>query len=148
MEFAKDLPLILYAISRGIPFEYTNIDISLLKSIPYLCECGILTQTDSNPKVDIPIIMPEEYSEIESICSSVMCEMIEFLYLNFKTLFPKIKFNIPNHLEERIAKFRKYYCYAIPMAFIKESARLGDLGIQNDVPPMVLVVDDQNKGLR
>ena len=144
----KDLPLILYAISRGIPFEYTNIDISLLKSIPYLCECGILTQTDSNPKVDIPIIMPEEYSEIESICSSVMCEMIEFLYLNFKTLFPKIKFNIPKHLEERIAKFRKYYCYAIPMAFIKESARLGDLGIQNDVPPMVLVVDDQNKGLR
>ncbi len=142
------LPLILYVLLCGIPFETTSIDISLLKSIPYLCECGILSQTNGNPQVDIPIITMEEYKEIESFRISVMYEMAELLYPKFISLFPKIKFNIPRHLEARVAKFRRYYCYAIPMTFMEESKRLGDLDIQNAAPPMVLVVDDQNRGLR
>ena len=59
-----------------------------------------------------------------------------------REVFPKFKIKIPKHLEGRVAEFRQYSCYAIPMAFIKKASALGDFDDRDSTPPMVFVVDD------
>ena len=65
-----------------------------------------------------------------------------------KMIFPQLKIDIPKHLEGRVAEFRKYYCYVITMAFIKSAAEKMDIDFIKATPPMVFVVDDENKNIR
>jgi len=48
----------------------------------------------------------------------------------------------------RAAEFRKYSCYAIPMVFMKKAIECCDFNSKDATPPMVFVVDDQNKNTR
>lgn len=47
-----------------------------------------------------------------------------------------------------IAEFRQYSCYAIPMAFMKKAIESGDFDAKEATPPMVFVVDNENKNIR
>jgi len=55
---------------------------------------------------------------------------------------PEMKINIPKHLEGRVAEFRKYSCYAFPVAVIKEAMEKGDFYTENCTPPMVMVIEE------
>ena len=74
--------------------------------------------------------------------------MADRLEPSLRKIFPSLKIDIPKHLEGRIAVFRQYSCYAIPMAFMKKAIERGDFDASDATPPMVFVVDDQNKSIR
>lgn len=143
-----DLTKLLYIISRGIPFESTGLDVMLCESIPYLIECGILGDHDGTPFVNLPILTPDEYRTLDKIRMEYMYIMADLIEPWLREIFPQLKINIPDHLVGRIAEFRQYSCYAIPMAFIKKAIAQGDFDDENATPPMVFVIDDQNKNLR
>ena len=52
--------------------------------------------------------------------------------------------DIPEHLEGRIAEFRKYVFYAFPMAIVKRAISDEDfiLDSQQKAIPMVLVIEE------
>lgn len=163
---------LLYLLLRGIPFEAAGFDLLYLENVPHLTECGILaadrnrggadnpgsqadnpgSQADNpdprtdNPglRPDIPILRPEEYHLLQGICLQQMGILADFLEPKLRELLPRLKIEIPEHLKGRVAEFRQYSCYAIPMAFVKCAMREGDLEFLRSTPPMVLVVDDDN----
>ena len=73
-----------------------------------------------------------------------MHKMANMLDPWLREVFPLLRINIPKHLVGRVAEFRQYSCYAIPMAFIKKAVEQKDFEIQKATPPMVFVLDDQN----
>ena len=94
------------------------------------------------------MLCPKEYDELEKICIDSMRRFAHLLEPKLRLIFPKLKIEIPKHLEGRVAEFRQYSCYAIPMAFIKRAAESGDLAFVKSTPPMVFVVDDVNQNIR
>ena len=77
-----------------------------------------------------------------------MYKMADGIVEQLKAILPQLKINVPKHLEGRIAEFRKYYGYVITMAFIKSATEKKDIDFTEATPPMVFVVDDENKNIR
>ena len=50
---------------------------------------------------------------------------------------------IPRHLKGRVAEFRTYTCYALPMAIIKKAIDKGGFlkNVDHPTPPMILVIE-------
>lgn len=143
-----ELAKLLYIISREIPFESTGFNLMFLEDIPHLGECGILSSENGKPFVNVPMLTPEEYTALDRIRIEHIQTMADMFEPWLREIFPKLKIRIPKHLEGRIAEFRKYSCYAIPMAFIKKAIQSGDFNNENATPPMVFVVDDMNRSIR
>lgn len=139
-----ELAKMLYIISREIPFENTGFNVMYCRDIPHLIECGVLSEKDGKPSVAIPCVSSEEYKALDALRIKIMGETADKMVSELKKMFPKLKIDIPKHLEGRIAEFRRYYCYVITMAFIKSAAEKGDVDFTQNVPPMVFVVDDEN----
>ena len=119
-----------------------------LEDIPHLTECGILGINDGKPFVDLPILTPDEYTLLDKTRIEYMHKMANMLEPWLREVFPLLRIDIPKHLVGRVAEFRQYSCYAIPMAFIKKAITLGDFYDKDATPPMVFVVDDENKNIR
>ncbi len=139
-----ELAGLLYIISRGIPFDSTGFDPIFCENIPHLVDSGVLAEIKGKPFVNIPILKPEEYDTLDKMRLEYMRKMTDMLVPILRELLPKAKIDIPAHLEGRVAEFRKYSCYAIPMAFIKSASEKGDLDTEDAIPPMVFIVDDDN----
>ena len=138
----------LYLISRGIPFDSTGFNVMYLEDVPHLTECGVLANDNGKIIVNIPMLRPQEYEELDRICTEQMRVLSDLLEPGLRNIFPKLKIEIPKHLEGRVAEFRQYSCYAIPMAIIKRAVEKDDLAFVKSTPPMVFVVDDDNKDIR
>lgn len=143
-----DLAKMLYLISRGIPFGIRGFDEIYLKDVPHLTECGILGNDNGSIFVNLPMLCPKEYAELERICMEYMQQFAELLEPKLQGIFPELKIEIPKHLEGRVAAFRQYSCYAIPIAFIKRVKECGDLEFVDSTPPMVFIVDDAYNPIR
>ena len=137
-----ELAKLLYIIAREIPFESTGFNLMFLEDIPHLSECGILGSENGRPFVKVPMLTPEEYNVFDRIRIEHMQTMADMFEPWLREIFPQLKIRIPKHLEGRIAEFRQYSCYAIPMAFIKKAIQSGDFNDKNATPPMVFVVDE------
>lgn len=149
VELSDDnLAKLLYIIAVGIPFESTGLNTMFLEDIPHLTECGILGSANGKPFVNLPIMTPEEYDMLDKIRIDHMYKMADLLEPWLREIFPQLKIDIPKHLVGRVAEFRQYSCYAIPMAFMKIAIKTGDFDAKGAIPPMVFVVDDQNKNIR
>lgn len=135
----------LYVLARGIPFESTGLDALYLRSVPHLISCGILGEADGKPFVDLPILSPEEYAVLDRICLEYTRLLSDRIEPWLREVLPQLKIDIPQHLLGRVAAFRQYSCYAMPMAFLKKAIADGDFDAGNAVPPMVLVIDDNNR---
>ncbi|MBP5155790.1 MAG: hypothetical protein J6252_04330, partial [Clostridia bacterium] len=129
-------------------FESTGFNVMCLEDIPHLTECGVLANDNGKIRVDIPMLRPEEYEDLDKIRIEQMRVLSDILEPGLRKIFPQLKIEIPKHLEGRVAEFRQYSCYAIPMAFIKLAAEKDDLAFIKSTPPMVFVVDDENKNIR
>ena len=136
-----NLAKLLYILSRDLPIEETGFDPVFLKDIPHLTECGVLGKENGKVVVEIPLLSPDEYHVLDQLRAEYMVKLADFLEPGLKELFPKLKIEIPKHLKGRVAEFRQYLCYAIPMAFMKKAIAEGDFDASGAVPPMVLVVD-------
>ena len=132
----------LYVIYKGIPFNYTGIDPMYLKRIPHFVKCGVLRMENDVPQLDIPVISKQKYDEIESLRKKKIYEFADMFEPLVREIMPELKIDIPKHLEGRVAEFRKYKCYAFPMAVIKEAMEKGDFYTDNCTPPMVMVIDE------
>ena len=142
-----DLAKMLYIISRDIPFESTGFNLMFCEDIPHLIDCGVLGERGGKPFVSIPIVSPNEYKVLDNLRIEQMYKMSDSIAEQLKEIFPQLKINIPKHLEERVAEFRKYYCYVITMAFIKSAAEKKDIDFTESTPPMVFVIDDENENI-
>lgn len=146
VELSDDnLAKLLYILSRGIPFEATGFDPVFLEDIPHLTECGILKSAEGEPAVDIPMLTPGEYRAIDNLRIEYMYVMAEVLQPKLQEIHPGLKIEIPEHLEGRVAEFRQYPCYSIPIIFMKKAIAAGDFDDSGATPPMVLVIDEQNR---
>ncbi len=143
-----DLAGLLYLISRGIPLDTIGFDPIFCKNIPHLIDCGVLGEKAGHPFVNLPILTSEEYRQLDALRIQHMKQMSKLLMPMIQELLPKVKIEIPKHLEGRVAQFRQYSCYAIPMAFLKSAMKKGDISIEDAIPPMVFVVEDQNPNIR
>lgn len=143
-----NLAKLLYIISREIPFDNTGFNLMFCEDIPHLIKCGVLGEDNGKLFVNLPMLTPNEYKLLDEIRSKYMMRLADILEPLLREVFPKLKINIPKHLEGRVAEFRQYSCYAIPMAFIKRAIMLGDFDDKDATPPMVFVVDDENKNIR
>ena len=136
-----DLAKLLYIISRGIPFEATGLETMFLEDIPHLIKCGVLKD---NRTVNIPIITPDEYKALDKIRAAHTKDFADKLGALIKPILPKLRLDIPKHLEKRINEIRKYHTGFFAMAFVKKSVERGDFDLKSSLPPMVFVVDDNN----
>ena len=143
-----NLAKLLYIISREIPFDNTGFNLMFCEDIPHLINCDVLGEDNGKLFVNLPMLTPNEYKLLDEIRSKYMMRLADILEPLLREVFPKLKINIPKHLEGRVAEFRQYSCYAIPMAFIKRTITLGDFDDKDATPPMVFVVDDENKNIR
>ncbi|HBL84166.1 MAG: hypothetical protein A2Y17_12945 [Clostridiales bacterium GWF2_38_85] len=133
---------LVYLIYKGIPIDAVTFDPLYLQAIPHLAECGIFKYVNDKPSVNIPVIQKSEYLEMDQLRIEYMYKLTEVLTEPLRSELSKIKLPIPSHLENRITEFRKYACYAIPMATIKQAIEKGDfIDNSNKTPPMVLVID-------
>lgn len=149
IELSDDnLAKLLYIISRKISFDNTGFNLMFCEDIPHLIQCGVLGESNGKVFVNIPILTPDEYKSLDDIRLKYMKLLANILEPLLREVFPKLKIQIPKHLEGHVAGFRQYSCYAIPMAFIKKAITLGDFDDTDATPPMVFVVDDENKNIR
>jgi len=140
-----DVTKLLYMLLRDIPMDQTGFNPLYCEDIPHLIQCGLLAEKDDNVCVDIPVITPKEYKAADAIRLQYMTKLADMLEPWLREIFPKLKTAIPKHLEERVAEFRQYSCYAIPMAFVKHAMEMGDFDPTNATPPMVFVVDEEER---
>lgn len=132
----------LYVIYKGIPFNYTGIDPMYLSRIPHLVECRILRMKNDTPKLDIPVISRQKYTELDKLRIRKIYEFADMFEPLLREIMPELKIDVPKHLEGRVAESRKYKCYAFPMAIIKEAMEKGDFYSENCTPPMVMVIEE------
>ncbi|MCD7752460.1 MAG: RNA polymerase sigma factor [Lachnospiraceae bacterium] len=136
-----DLAKLLYVIQKEVPIEDTGLDAMLLLNIPHLIACGVLSGDQKRPEVALPLLSSEGYAALERICLEHTKKMALLFEERLPEYLPKMKIEIPGHLEGRVAGFRQYVWYSIPMIFMKRAVECGDFDAENAVPPMVLVVD-------
>ena len=141
-----DLCKLLYIIYKGIPFEMTGFNLMYLKDIPHLTECGILKTENDKPRVAIPVISKSEYEEMDKLRTDYMLQFADWAEEPFKKSLLDCKFELPKHLENRVAKFRQHYFYFVTMAVIKKAIENGDFlkGVDYPTPPMVLVIEEND----
>lgn len=132
----------LYVIYKGIPFNHTGIDPIYLSLVPHLVECGVLRIENDKPQLDIPVISKQKYDEIDKLRIKKMYEFADMFEPLLRKMMPALKHDLPKHLENRVAEFRKYKCFAFPMAVIKEAVEKGDFYAEDCTPPMVMVIDE------
>lgn len=134
---------LLYLLHQGIPFDAVGFNLMYAEDIPHLAECGVLQYDNGKPKIAIPVLSKTQYGELWQIILNHMHLLADILEAPLRDTFPKLKMNIPNHLEGRIAEFRKYSCYALPMAVIKKAINDGDFlkGVNYPTPPMILIIE-------
>lgn len=133
----------LYIIHQGIPFDAIGFNIMFAEDIPHLAECGVLFHDDHKPRVAVPVISKQQYDELWQVIVKHVRLLADKLEGPLRGAFPKLKIKIPGHLEGRVAEFRKYTCYALPMAIIKNAIARGDFlkNVDYPTPPMILVIE-------
>ena len=134
---------LLYIIYQGIPFDAIGFNLMFVEDIPHLVECGVLRYDNNMPKVAIPVISKHQFGELWQVILKHMYLLADILEEPLHRVFPKLKIKTPSHLEGRIAEFRKYTCYALPMAIIKKAISKEAFlkSIDYPTPPMVLIID-------
>lgn len=142
-----DLAKLLYVIQMGLPIEATGVDTALLLNIPHLIACGVLSGDQERPEVALPLLRSEEYAALEQMCMKYAKKIAQLFQERLPEYLPKMKIEIPGHLQGRVAVFRQYIWYSIPMVFMKRAIECGDFDDKNAVPPMVLVADDDDQGI-
>ncbi len=134
---------LLYIIYQDIPFDAIGFNLMFAEDIPHLVECGVLQYENGKPKVAIPVISKEQFNELRKLIIKHMHVLANILEMPLRNIFPKLKYDIPKHLEGHIAELRQYSCYSIPMAVVKTAINNGDFLNNADypTPPMVLVIN-------
>lgn len=134
----------LYTLYKEIPFEHTGFNVMYLQDIPHLADCGIIKYENGKPRVAIPVISKAQLSQLLGITISYMVRLSDLIEPELREIHPKLKLDMPVHLEDRIAEFRKYVLYAFPMAIVKKAIAEEDFKLNDEQKaiPMMLVIEE------
>ncbi|MBQ4101259.1 MAG: hypothetical protein IJC85_00065, partial [Oscillospiraceae bacterium] len=121
-----------------------------LEDIPHLVSCGVLRYENDKPQVAIPVLSKKEFSELFKINVFYTEKLGHLIEAPLRELFPQLKLDIPEHLEGKIAEFRKYVFYAFPMSIVKKAISNGDfvLDRKQKAIPMVLVIEESDNVIK
>lgn len=132
---------ILYILHRGLTLSETGIDPALMQNIPHLTACGALREEKGRPVCDVPVLTGAEYAALDAVRVRESGVLTDILEPTLRQIFPRLRVPMPAHLQGRVAEFRRYSCYALPMALREEAIRRGEWHADSAAPPMVLIVD-------
>ena len=94
-----DLLKLLYIIESGTNPEKTGFNAELLKSIPWLVQCGILKYgDDGKPALDIPVMSMQEWNSLQYIISDISQKSKNGLIAPLTEFLKDKKKEIPKHL--------------------------------------------------
>ncbi len=146
----NNLCKMLYILYKEIPFENTGFNLRYLEDIPHLVSCGVISYENDKAKVAIPVISKAQFSVLHDINVSYMIKIAGLIEEPLRNLLPKLKLNIPSHLEGRITEFRKYVYDAFPMAIIKKAMAEKSFLVDTSKKsiPMILVIDEQENVIK
>ncbi len=133
-----ELAKLLYLLSRGIPPETVGFNLMYLQNLPHLESCGILKDRE----VALPMLTPDEYRELDRVRAAYAKHLADTLETPLRGILPELALELPAQLVGRVAEFRRYSCFGIPMAYVELASERGD--IAKTKAPMVFVVDDCN----
>jgi len=133
---------LLYLLHRGLSVSGTGIDPALMQSIPHLVSCHVLRETGGVPACAVPVLTKAEFAALEAVRAEQAAVLADALEPLLRAVFPLLRTPLPAHLSGRVAEFRRYSCYAIPMALREECIRRGEWPAENGGPAMVLVVEN------
>lgn len=132
---------LLYIIHRGLTISDTGIDPALMQNIPHLTDCRVLRDKNGRPECAVPVLSKAEFAALDAVRVEQMHALVDILEPLLRAIFPLLRVPLPAHLTGRVAEFRRYGCYAIPMALREECIRRGEWSCENGGPAMVLVVE-------
>lgn len=131
---------LLYIIHRGLNIGETGIDPALMQNIPHLVDCCVLRDKNGRPECAVPVLSEAEFAALDAVRVKQMHALVDILEPLLRAIFPLIKVSLPAHLDGRVAEFRRYSCYAIPMALREACICRGEWCGESNGPAMVLVV--------
>ena len=132
---------LLYILHRGLTISDTGIDPALMQNIPHLVDCRVLRKKDGKPECAVPVLSKAEFAALDAVRVAQMHILADVLEPLLRAIFPLLRVPLPSHLTGRVAEFRRYGCYAIPMALREECIRRGEWDDTAHAPAMVLVVE-------
>ncbi len=132
---------LLYILHRGMTLSDTGIDPALMQDIPHLTDCGVLRTTGGRPECAVPVLTKAEHAVLDAVRVEQLHALADVLEPLLRGIFPLLRVPLPTHLTGRVAEFRRYGCYAIPMALREECIRRGDWAEGSPAPAMVMVVE-------
>lgn len=107
--------MLLYLVYKGISIDAVGFEPAYLRAIPHLAACGVFRYENGKARVDIPVISKAAYQEMDRLRIDAMNRLAEVLTEPLRRALPEMKLPVPAHLRSRVAAFRQYSCYAIPM---------------------------------
>lgn len=132
---------LLYILHRGLTLTDTGIDPALMQDVPHLTECGVLRTTGGRPECAVPVLTKAEHAALDAVRVEQLQALADVLAPLMRGIFPLLRVPLPAHLTGRVAEFRRYGCYAIPMALREECIRRGEWDGSVHAPAMMLVVE-------
>lgn len=132
---------LLYILHRNLNIGDTGVDPALMQNIPHLTDCCVLRERSGRPECAVPVLSKAEFAALDAVRVGQMHALVDILEPLLRAIFPLMRAPLPAHLTGRVAEFRRYTCYAIPMALREECIRRGEWSAEPAGPAMVLVVD-------
>lgn len=132
---------LLYILHRGLTVSDTGIDPALMQNIPHLIDCRVLRERSGKPECAVPVLTGAEYAALDAARVAQLHALADTLTPLLRAIFPLLKTPLPAHLKGRVAEFRRYGCYAIPMALREECIRQSEWDGRTAAPAMVLIVE-------
>ncbi len=133
---------LLYILHRGLAVSETGIDPALMQNIPHLISCRVLRETNGRPACAVPVLTKAEFAALEAVRTEQTAFLADILEPLLRAIFPLLRKPLPAHLTGRVAEFRRYSCYAIPMALREECIRRGEWPAESGGPAMVLITEE------
>ena len=133
---------LLYVLKRGLAVSAAGVDPALVRCVPHLVDCGVLRDVSGRPECAVPMVTQAEYAALDKVRIAQMHRLADTLEPLLRGIFPLMRLPLPAHLTGRVAEFRRYSGYAIPMALREACIDRGEWPASRSGPPMVLVVED------
>ena len=132
---------LLYILHSGLTLPDTGVDPALMQNIPHLTDCGVLRANGSMPECAVPVLTRTEHAALDAVRVEQQRILADALEPLLRGIFPLLRVPLPAHLTGRVAEFRRYGCYAVPMALREECIRRGEWTDSRPAPAMVLIVE-------
>ena len=142
--YVNNIAALLWHIYREIPLESSEIPNEFIAYMPTLEAYGMISLSDGNPHLTIPVFTSSEYEELCEIIKSATKKMTSVMREKYTAFISSMKTPIPKHLTS-VPEFFRYLDATnyFVMAIVREAHNKGlhMKGVDYYCPPVVLVYE-------